>query len=310
MVCIAPMSQKESTVIKPKTGRVAVVGASSQIGQALLPRLASAGYLAFRIGREDRSVAEGVTTHVFDELSSSFVPSLDSVDAVISLAPLPSIDVVLKMAHSLGAKRVIAFGSTGRFSKIGSTSEIERDFVAQQERAENLFSIGCEAAGMGWTLFRPTMIYGANTDQNISFIRAIIRRFGFYPMPIGAKGLRQPVHIDDLADACVAALACESTLNRAYNLGGGEVLSFPELVRKIFKAEGKLPVLVPIPKTLFFLLIAVAKRVPKAAFIRKEMVERMFQDLTVDNQPAKNDFGYAPHSFGFQWNSRNRGDLV
>lgn len=129
-------------------------------------------------------------------------------------------------------------------------------------------------------------------------------------MPIGAKGLRQPVHIDDLADACVAALACESTLNRAYNLGGGEVLSFPELVRKIFKAEGKLPVLVPIPKALFFLLIAVAKRVPKAAFIRKEMVERMFQDLTVDNQPAKNDFGYAPHSFGFHWNSRNRGDLV
>jgi nucleoside-diphosphate-sugar epimerase len=247
---------------------------------------------------------------VFDELSSSFVPSLDSVDAAISLAPLPSIDVVLKMAHSLGAKRVIAFGSTGRFSKIGSTSEIERDFVAQQERAENLFSIGCEAAGMGWTLFRPTMIYGANTDQNISFIRAVIRRFGFYPMPIGAKGLRQPVHIDDLADACVAALACESTLNRAYNLGGGEVLSFPELVRKIFKAEGKLPVLVPIPKTLFFLLIAVAKRVPKAAFIRKEMVERMFQDLTVDNQPAMNDFGYAPHSFGLHWNSRNRGDLV
>lgn len=297
-------------VIKAKTGRVAVVGASSQIGQALLPRLASAGYLTFRIGREGRSTAEGETTHVFDELSGSFFPRLYSVGAVISLAPLPSIDVVLKMAQSLGAKRIIAFGSTGRFSKIGSTSAIEQDFVVQQECAENVFSMGCEAAGMGWTLFRPTMIYGANTDQNISFIKAVIRRFGFYPMPIGAKGLRQPVHIDDLADACVAALACESTLNRAYNLGGGEVLSFPALVKKIFKAEGKLPVLVPIPKALFFFLIAVAKRVPKAAFIRKEMVDRMFQDLTVDNQPAKNDFGYAPHSFGFNWSSRNRGDLV
>lgn len=310
MVCIAAMPQRESTVIESNRGFVAVVGASSQIGLALLPRLLSAGYVVYHIGREDRSATKGVTTHVFDEATRHFTPGLGQVDAVISLAPLPSIETVLKMAQSLRAKRVIAFGSTGRYSKLGSASTIERDFVAQQERAENVFSIGCEAAGMGWTLFRPTMIYGADTDQNISFIKAVTRRFGFFPMPIGAKGLRQPVHIDDLADACVAALACETTINHAYNLGGGEALSFPELVRKIFKAEGKLPVLVPIPKGLFFLLIAVAKRTKKAAFVRKEMVERMFHDLTVDNQPAKKDFGYAPQSFVPHRDSRNRGDFV
>lgn len=289
---------------------VAVVGASSQIGQALLPQLASAGYLVHRIGREDRGAAEGITTHVFDEFSSCFVPGLGSADAVISLAPLPSIDVVLKMAQALGAKRIIAFGSTGRFSKLGSTSAIEQDFVAQQERAEVIFSMGCEAAGMGWTLFRPTMIYGADSDQNVSFIKVISRKFGFFPMPIGANGLRQPVHVVDLADACVSALGCETTINRAYNLGGGEVLSFPVLVKKIFKTEGKFPVLVPIPKALFFLMIAVAKRFPRAAFVRKEMVERMFQDLTVDNQPAMDDFGYAPQSFCLHRDSRDRSGLV
>lgn len=310
MVCKAPMSQRESTVIESKKGFVAVVGASSQIGLALLPRLLSADYAVYRIGREDRSATEGVTTHVFDEATCHFTTGLGQVDAVISLAPLPSIETVLKMAQSLGAKRVIAFGSTGRYSKLGSTSAIERDFAAQQECAEILFTVKSEEVGMGWTLFRPTMIYGVDADQNVSFIKSIIRKFGFFPMPIGANGLRQPVHVDDLADACVAALACETTINRAYNLGGGEALSFPDLVRKIFKAEGKLPVLVPIPKALFFLLIAVAKRVPKTAFIRKEMVERMFQDLTVDNQPARKDFGYAPKSFGFNRNSQNRGNLV
>jgi hypothetical protein len=84
---------------------------------------------------------------VFDEFSRSFVPSLGSADAVISLAPLPSIDVVVKMAQALGAKRIIAFGSTGRFSKLRSTSPIEQDFVAQQERAESVFSMHCEAFG-------------------------------------------------------------------------------------------------------------------------------------------------------------------
>lgn len=304
------MSQRESTVIESKTGRVAVVGASSQIGQALLPRLASAGYLAFRIGREDRSIAEGVTTHVYDELSRSFVPSLDSVDAVISLAPLPSIEVVLKMAHSLGAKRVIAFGSTGRFSKIGSASAIEQDFVAQQERSENVFLMGCEAAGMAWTLFRPTMIYGADSDLNVSFIKSMISKFGFFPIPFGANGLRQPVHVDDLAGACVLSLGNEATCNKAYNLGGGEALSYRVLVKKIFKENGKRPILIPVPKLLFSLLIKAAKKFPKSAFVRQEMVERMFQDLTADNQTAMNDFGYAPRPFCLKKKTPNRGGLT
>ena len=289
---------------------VAVVGASSQIGQALLSRLASAGYLVYRIGREDRSAAEGITTYVFNELSGNFVPSLGAADAVISLAPLPSIDVVVKMACALRARRIIAFGSTGRFSKIGSTSAIEQDFVAQQERAESVFSIGCESAGMGWTLFRPTMIYGADSDLNVSFIKSMISKFGFFPIPVGANGLRQPVHVDDLAAACVLALGNEATCNKAYNLGGGEVLSFPVLVKKIFKANGKRPILIPVPKLLFPLLITAAKKFPKAAFVRQEMVERMFQDLTADNQTAMNDFGYAPRPFCLKKKTPNRGGLI
>lgn len=62
--------------------RVAIVGASSQIGQVLIPSLTAAGYLAYRIGREDKGAADGITSHVFDELSGSFVPSLGSADAV------------------------------------------------------------------------------------------------------------------------------------------------------------------------------------------------------------------------------------
>jgi len=283
-------------VIERRVRHVAVVGAASQIGHALLPRLAAKGILAYRIGRGGaESSVEAL--HVFDGQRSCFNPQLDSADAVISLAPLPTIADVLKMADILGAKRVIAFGSTGTFSKVGSSSAIEQDFVAQQVQAERLFSSQSEAAGIAWTLLRPTMIYGADADQNVAFIKSMIREFGFFPMPWGAKGLRQPVHVDDLAAACVTALECEPAFNRAYNLGGGEVLSFPELVRRIFRAERRRPVLLPVPVPLYYLLIAAAKKFQKAAFVRKEMVERMFQDLTTDNKPAFVDFGYHPRTF-------------
>jgi len=283
-------------VTERRVRHVAVVGAASQIGHALLPRLAANGILVYRIGRWSAEVS-AEPLHVFDEQRGCFNPPLDSADAVISLAPLPAIGVVLRMAEVMGAMRVIAFGSTGRFSKVGSSSAIEQDFVAQQEQAERLFLSQSEAAGIAWTLFRPTMIYGADSDQNVTFIKSMIQRFGFFPLPMGAKGLRQPVHVDDLAAACVSALACGRTFNRAYNLGGGEILRFPEMVRRIFRAEGKRPLLLPVPVPLYYLLIAVAKKYPKAAFVRNEMVERMFHDLIADNNPAIDDFGYSPRSF-------------
>ena len=279
-----------------KVRRVALVGANSQIGQALLPRLAAAGVSSCRIGREPApNGADPV--YVFDEQRACFNPSLDGADAVISLAPLPIIGTVLKMVEVLGAKRVIAFGSTGRFSKVGSSSALERDFVLQQERAEDVYSSHSEAAGIAWTLFRPTMIYGADADQSVSFIKSMVARFGFFPMPWGARGLRQPVHVDDLAAACVSVLECERSFGGAYNLGGGEVLSFPDLVRHVFHAAGKRPVLLPVPRALYFLMIAVVRKLPMAAFVRDEMVTRMFQDLTADNRPAFNDFDYCPRPF-------------
>lgn len=277
--------------------RVAIVGASSQIGHTLIQRLEAAGYVAYRIGREDRGSANGITTHIFYELSESFVPSLDYADAVISLAPLPSIEVVVKMAQALRAKRIIAFGSTGRFSKVGSTSLIERDFVVQQEHAEMLFTKHCEELDIGWTLFRPTMIYGADNDQNIFFIKTMIRKFGFFPIPMGANGLRQPVHINDLAEACLSVLVREASFNKAYNLGGNDILALSELVKKIFQSEGRTPLILPIPSSLYFGIIEIAKKIPKYSFLRKEMVERMFKDLTVNNQEAIDDFGYSPIPF-------------
>ena len=112
------------SVNAPPIRRVAVVGAASQIGNALLPRLAAQGLVASRVGRATAGDPADGVTHVFDIQRGCFQPELASADAVISLAPLPTIGVVLRMARALGARRVIAFGSTGRFSKLDSTSGV------------------------------------------------------------------------------------------------------------------------------------------------------------------------------------------
>lgn len=276
--------------------RVGVIGATSQIGGALVPRLLASGVMVYRIGRTAGPQGPD-PVHAFDPVGGVFEPAIDSANVLISLAPLPAIGSVLDMARRLGVRRVIAFGSTGRFSKVSSPSALEQEFVREQAQAEQLLASRARADGVEWTLFRPTMIYGAGQDQSVAFVRAMVERFGFFPLPYGAAGLRQPVHVDDLAQACLTVLGNERTYGRAYNLGGGEVLPFPELVRRVARAATRRPILLPLPLTVYRLLIRVARRLPGASFVRMEMVDRMYRDLVADNEPAQVDFGYQPKGF-------------
>lgn len=276
------------------TARVVVVGASSQIGVALLPLLARHGIEYVRVGRMPDPKTG---THSFDPEGQNFDVPLGYADAVISLAPLPIIDVVLSMAEVLRASRVIAFGSASRFSKVGSTSALERDFVFQQEQAEKLLLERAAAGRVDWTLFRPTMIYGAGMDQNVEFIRRLIQRFGFFPVPRGARGLRQPSHVEDLAKACLAAVDNRAAFCKAYFLGGGERLEYGEMVRRIFDSEGRRARIPGVPRWFCNLGLGVLRRLSGSSFLRREMIDRMYEDLVVDNAHAETDFGYQPGPF-------------
>jgi nucleoside-diphosphate-sugar epimerase len=277
-----------------KLQRVAILGASSQIGKVLVPKLESLGYIVFSISRDYKTTSIKFKSYTFDDINCCFIPHIENADVVINLAPLPLIDKAIGIAKILKAKRIIAFGSTGRFTKIDSTSDVERDFVAQQKQAEDFFSNICENLSISWTLFRPTMIYGNDMDKNISFIRSLIRKFGIFFIPFGANGLRQPVHVNDLANACILAMESNLTINKSYNLGGLDVIPLRDLVIKIFQSENKKPIFFQVPKSFFNILILVLNRFPRYKFLRIEMVDRMHQNLIVDNSDAIRDFSYNP----------------
>jgi hypothetical protein len=84
---------------------------------------------------------------------------------------------------------------------------------------------------------------------------------------------------------------------RSYDLGGGERLPYPEMIRRLFSAQSMSPRLVPVPKSMLYLAVLLAKGLPGYQFLRKEMVDRMYTDLIVDQSAAEQDFGYAPGGF-------------
>ena len=116
---------------------------------------------------------------------------------------------------------------------------------------------------MEWVILRPTLIYGRGRDKNISEMARFIRRFGFFPIFGQAEGLRQPVHAEDVAGACVAALETSAATNRMYYLSGGETLSYREMTGRIFSVLGRHPRLLHVPLGLFRFAVACLRWLPR-----------------------------------------------
>jgi len=157
----------------------------------------------------------------------------------------------------------------------------------------------CTAHGIAYTILRPTLIYDEGQDENVSRIASLIRKLGFFPVCGAASGLRQPVHARDLAHAAIQALPAEAAFNQAYNLSGGEALTYRAMVERIFRGLGKTPLIVSLPLEVWkFALTALDWLRPNKTLKRNvNMVARMNVDLWFDHAAATHDFGYRPGPF-------------
>jgi nucleoside-diphosphate-sugar epimerase len=283
--------------------RVLLTGASSQVGLFLIPRLLRDGHQLFAISRRRRRPGcsaeqgdDGGVEWLVDDVSTPQTP-WPPVDVLIHIAPLRLLPGLLPDFLAKGGRRVICFGTTSRFSKAVSGNAKEQAFAAEQIAAETRVAELCEAANAAWTLFRPTLIYGMGMDRNVTVIARIIRRVGLFPLFGAASGRRQPVHADDLAAACVAALREPKTFNSAYDLAGGETLDYRAMVERIFAAEGRTPRFLPVPLAAFRAAMWCISRIPRFKDFNAEMVRRMNEDLVFDSSSAARDFGFSPRRF-------------
>lgn len=280
---------------------IIVTGASSQIGRFLLPMLVASGFLVHAISRKPPA-AHQVTadTSIFwhqidinDRAASIAMPAY----ALIHLAPLSTLPPLVATLAQLGVKRIIAFGSTSRFSKANSPNRQEQELVQGFIDAEQALAEQCERLGIGWTLFRPTLIYGCGLDKNITTIARFINRFGFFPMVGGGIGLRQPVHAEDLAQASLAAMVSPASCNKGYNLSGGRTLTYLAMVETIFNALGKKPRVIHIPLALLQGFLACLRLLPGYSYITPAMAARINEDLCFSHHDAAQDLDFKPRPF-------------
>lgn len=271
-----------------------VFGGTGQIGTPVLQQLLANGWQLSAVSRDLQPDGERLTWLRGDLKHVESLPA--RVDAIFSLGPLDLFSQWYANA-SVVSPRVIAFGSTSLGTKQDSVDPYERDVAARLQAAEALIFATAQRVHAQATVLRPTLVYGAGRDRTLTQIAALARRTGFFLLPRNANGLRQPVHVQDLADAAVAVVDASASHGRSYALPGGETLGYAQMVERVLTSLQPRARLILIPAPLFSAVLSAARALGKMQGLGDAAVARMRDDLVFDAGPAQRDFGYSPRTF-------------
>lgn len=284
----------------PPGSTVLVTGASSAVGLFAIGRLIAYGCKVIAL---KHSTLVGFfhpnLTWVEGDLTTpeKLAESLASLhcDYVLHCAPIWHIHGLAGALKHTGLKRIVAISSTSIFSKPDSPSPAERAVAKRLMNGEAMLNHEAQAAGVEWTIIRPTMIYGAGLDENITRIARMIDQTRKFSLPYEADGLRAPVHADDVALAAINALGKPVAANKAYNVQGGTMLTYNNMVAAVFEAMGVAPKIRRIYK-LHVLCSWLHPLFPK--FIPHPAVALRMQDnLVFDNVATNDELVITPRPF-------------
>ena len=279
--------------------KVFVTGGSGFLGGFVLRQAVASGHEVLALARTD-SAAEALT-----RLGARPVPGdLDdpeSLDDAFAEAAAEGTEVLVNLA-SLGFGHAPAIVSATAEAGLHravfvSTTAVTTALSAPSKRVRLEAEQVIATSGLQWTILRPTMIYGAPDDRNVERLLRLLRRTPLLPVPGGGGRLQQPVHVEDVANAVLAAATRPVSTGRIYNVAGPAAITFRELIEESAAAVGRHPRLVSVPVgPTIWALRAYEKAVARPR-IKAEQLERLSEDKAFDISAAVDDLGYQPRSF-------------
>jgi NADH dehydrogenase len=246
--------------------RIALFGGTGFVGGHLLRALLEAGHepsVLVRPGSEKKLMESGRCNIAIGDISSreAITATLQGCDAAIYnvgiLKAFPRQGITFEALHYDGARSVVDASQqlgVSRFLMM-SANGVKCPGTPYQEtkfRADEYLM----ASNLEWTVFRPSVIFGdSNGMQEITnqlyreLVRPPVPAPAFHTgwLPKGNGVVMSPVHIDDVADAFVGALTNPDTIGQVYELGGPEILTWEQMVRRVAEAAGKKKMMLPMP---------------------------------------------------------------
>jgi nucleoside-diphosphate-sugar epimerase len=273
---------------------VLVFGLSGQVGDALLPLLQQMPYEILAISREQKESIDNIVWQCSG--FSNFAAPKNYYDIIVSLGPLDAFARWLS-SSDIRADKIVVLSSTSVVSKKDSPELKERNLAESLAQSEALLFSLAQQNGSRLIVLRPTLIYGAGRDQSISRFLKFAERFHFVILPSNGKGLRQPVHVLDVADAVINAMRMENTAVDIFDLPGGESLGFNEMLLRSLHAHVPKAKVFHIHGFLFEWLVRITAFVGVGSGLGAGFFARLRQDWVFDDGLARQWLGYRPRRF-------------
>jgi NADH dehydrogenase len=165
-----------------------------------------------------------------------------------------------------------------------------RDAPSEYQRSKAEGEESARSAGVPCTILRPSVIFGEH-DRFLNFFATLARYFPVIPLA-GARARFQPVWVEDVARAIVAAIGDKRAVGAAYALCGPRVYTLAELVRTVGAITGHRRPVVGLPAPAEQLQAFVLEHLPGKKMTRDNLRSMRVDNVCPDGFPEI--FGFEP----------------
>jgi uncharacterized protein YbjT (DUF2867 family) len=283
--------------------RIVIIGANSASGQAIL-RLAAEDGVApndlVAAVRSERAADE--IRPLLGEGSSLAKISYDdpgSLDAALrgasAIIHLPGILVerpgsTYEQANVAPARSVVAAAkrcAVNKFVLVSATGADEKSSNGYY-RTKGEAEAAVRDSGLCYTILRAPLLLGPATEGAAALKRNASRRTAM--LIGGGRNFQQPLYVDDLARAALAASNSSVATNRTLDLVGPVSLPDRELVERAARLFGHEVRVRSISKGLLSFMLAIRQRVAGPGF-SPDVVDVITADTRLDSLPAAGALG-------------------
>jgi uncharacterized protein YbjT (DUF2867 family) len=283
--------------------KIVITGANSAVGKAILrcgPKHEGATNTFVAAVRSTRA-AEQIRSEVGDaigviQISYDDPASLDAAfqgaPAVIHLAGIlvETLDSTYEHANVASTQGVVEAAKRNGVQKIVLVSATGADETSRNRyyRTKGQAEALVRASGLNYTVLRAPLLLGPGTaggaalGRHISHSRA--KLIG------GGRNFQQPLFVNDLARAAVAATDPSVANNLVLDLVGPVSLPDRELVERAARLLGRHVRIGSIPKKWFSLVLAIRQRLGKPGF-SQDALDVITADTRLNPQPAASALG-------------------
>lgn len=247
---------------------ILLIGGNGFVGHAIAARLQREGYSVLLPtqhpagAREFRifpSVhVEGADVHGFDQLQdlcSRIRPSGAVINLVGVLHDKPSVPygAVFQFAHVDLPKNIMTAMQMHGLRRYLHMSALGADVhgLSMYQRSKGDGEAAVKASSLDWTIFRPSVIFGAQ-DQFINLFAKLTKLLPVLPLA-HSDAQFQPVSVDDVAAAFVKSLKMPKTIHQSYDLVGPVVMTMKAIVQLAARKSKTGCMIIPVPDFVGYL---------------------------------------------------------